>query len=222
MSETLEVERLTIAGLKDVEAGIEALCALDPRLAAVVAKAGPIPLRRREPGYAGLARVIVGQMVSRASADAIWARLEAETAGVTALACRTLDDAACRRIGLSRAKEAALLEAAGAEIDDGLDLHAVCALPAEEAIARLTAIRGIGAWTAQVYLLFCAGHPDVFPSGDVALQNAVAHAFSLDGRPAPRTLAAIAAQWAPWRAVAARLFWAYYARELKRSVLPIG
>lgn len=214
--------RATIIGPEDVAHGIERLCAADSRLLAVAQKAGNVPLRLAAPGYAGLARIVVGQMVSRASADAIWSRLEAETGTVTAPAMLDLDDVACRRIGLSRAKEAALRAAAEAETDGGLDLLSVCALPAGAAIERLTAIRGIGNWTAEVYLLFCAGHPDVFPSGDVALQNAVAHALELDRRPSARALAAIAGDWAPWRGVAARLFWAYYARELKRNLLPVA
>ena len=108
-----------------------------------------------------------------------------------------------------------------AEIEGRIDLRGLCSLTAAEAIGQLTAIRGIGAWTAEVYLLFCAGHPDVFPAGDVALQNAVAHAFGLDERPGARLLSDIAADWRPWRGVAARLFWAYYAREMRRSVQPV-
>jgi DNA-3-methyladenine glycosylase II len=89
------------------------------------------------------------------------------------------------------------------------------------AIAELTAIKGIGGWTAQVYLLFCAGHPDVFPVGDVALQNAVGHALALDARPSARELEALTELWSPWRSVAARLFWAYYATQMRRDGLPV-
>lgn len=207
---------------RDIERGLAALVAIDSRLVAIAERAGEVPLRRDPPGFTGLARIIVGQMVSRASADAIWRRMETLSGRLTAEAYAGYTGEICRQVGLSRAKEEALRAVALAEIDGALDLEILCRLPAEEAIERLTAIRGIGAWTAEVYLLFCAGHPDVFPAGDVALQNAVAHGFELDARPSPRDLAAMAKRWSPWRGVAARLFWAYYSREMRRSVLPVG
>ena len=92
-----------------------------------------------------------------------------------------------------------------------LDFAALEALPAEEAVAELVAIRGIGPWTAEIYLMFCAGHPDIFPSGDLALQKAVAHAFELEDRPVGKVLDAISGDWSPHRATAALLFWRYYA-----------
>ena len=102
-----------------------------------------------------------------------------------------------------------------------LDLHGLCDLPHDAAIAQLTAVRGIGPWTAEVYLLFCAGHPDMFPAKDVALQSAVGDAFSLAARPDEKALAAIAESWAPWRGVAARLFWAYYRATRGRDAIPV-
>ncbi|MGN6548391.1 MAG: DNA-3-methyladenine glycosylase family protein [Pararhizobium sp.] len=209
-----------IAAPADLEAGLAALQVADPRLASVAARAGPLPLRLREPGFSGLAAIIVSQMVSRASAEAIWRRLSETTGGVGAEACLRLTDAECRAVGLSRAKEETLKAMARA-VMDGLDLTALCALPTEEAAQALTRLKGVGQWTADVYLLFCAGHPDIFPDRDVALQNAVRHAFSLPDRPAAKALAAEAALWAPWRGVAARLFWAYYAREMRRDGLPV-
>ncbi len=211
-----------ISGPADVEAGLAALRKADHRLAAVAERAGDLPLRLDAPGFSGMARIVVGQMVSRASADAIWQRLVSHAGTVTAAACAGLTGDACRAIGLSRAKEATLRAMAAAEIEGRLDLTRVCVMPAPQAIGQLTSIRGVGAWTAEVYLLFCAGHPDVFPAGDIALQNAVAHAFGLDERPDARALSQIASGWRPWRAVAARLFWAYYSREMRRSLQPVG
>ena len=104
--------------------------------------------------------------------------------------------------------------------DGGLDLHGLCGHPAEEAIALMTAIKGIGPWTAEVYLLFAAGHADVFPAGDVALQNAVGDAFGHAARPDAAALREVAAAWSPWRGVAARLFWAYYAATRGREAAP--
>jgi len=205
----------------DVAAGLVDLALIDVRLFNVIDKAGPVPLRRLPPGYRGLAGIIVAQMVSRASADAIWRRLE-ETAGdITPHHMLRLSDEDYRTIGLSRAKAETLRRAAESVDRGDLDLDAICHMEAAAATRKLTAIKGIGRWTADVYLLFCGGHPDIFPSGDVALQNAVAHALGLGMRPTPQELDAIAEKWAPWRGVSARLFWAYYAREMRREVAPV-
>ena len=204
-----------IDSLKDVQDGLEALAQLDRRLAYVIERAGPVPLRRRAPGYRGLAEIIVAQMLSKASANAIWTRLEAQAGGCDPAAVVALDDAQCRQIGLSRAKETTLKGAAQAVLDGAIDPRGLCSLPREEAIAAMTGIKGIGAWTAEVYLLFCAGHADIFPAGDVALQGAAGHALGLDGRPDQGTLREIALLWQPWRGVAARLLWAYYATAMR-------
>ncbi|MCY6383657.1 DNA-3-methyladenine glycosylase family protein [Hoeflea prorocentri] len=204
--------------------GLAALAAMDRRLGAVIERAGPVPLRRREPGYQGLAEIIVAQMVSKASASAIWQRLQDEAGGgCTPEAIATLSDAQCRRIGLSRSKEATLKAAAAAVLEGVVDPQALCTMPADRSITVMTGIKGIGPWTAEVYLLFCAGHPDIFPAGDVALQSAAAHAFELDERPDQKTLREMAGDWQPWRGVAARLLWAYYATEMRRGdVSPTG
>lgn len=205
---------------EDISAGLAGLAMLDARLEPVIERAGPIPLRRSEPGYGGIAHIIVSQMVSRASADAIWRRMEVGLGAVTAEAILGLADEDCRAFGLSRAKASALREAAEAVLGGRLDLDAVCAMDAVTAIAAMTEIRGVGRWTAEVYLLFCAGHPDIFPVGDVALQSSVAHAFGFDARPGARELEKLVPVWSPWRSIAARLFWAYYAREMGRAVTP--
>lgn len=205
----------------DVREGLENLLRLDPRLTAIAAEAGPLPLRLREPGFEGLAHIIVSQMVSRASAEAIWRRMQPVEGVLTADNYVLLHPEAWREFGLSRAKADTLLRIAEAVASGCLDLLALSALPPDEALAELTALKGIGPWTAEVYLMFCGGHADVFPSGDVALQNAVAAAFGLAARPPARELASLAGAWSPWRSVAARLFWAYYAVKLGRGMLPI-
>ncbi|MDX3927641.1 MAG: DNA-3-methyladenine glycosylase [Shinella sp.] len=205
----------------DIAAGLVDLALLDARLFTVIDKAGPVPLRRLAPGYRGLAGIIVSQMVSRASADAIWRRLEEAAGEITPHHILELSEADCRTIGLSRAKTETLKRAAEAVDRGEVDLDAVCHMEADVAIRFLTHIKGIGRWTAEVYLLFCAGHPDIFPSGDVALQNAVAHALGLAVRPTAAELDRIAEAWSPWRGISARLFWAYYAREMRREVAPV-
>ncbi|PLP59817.1 DNA-3-methyladenine glycosidase [Mesorhizobium loti] len=202
-----------ITSLNDIATGLDALCGIDPRLETVRAFAGDVPLRLSEPGFASLASIIVSQQVSRASADAIFGRLIKLLDPLTPEAILGAGEDIFREAGLSRPKQRGLLAIAGA-VADGLDLHHLCLLEAGEAIAELTAVPGIGPWTAECYLLFAAGHPDVFPARDVALQSAVGHALSIDPRPAEKKLIVLAESWAPWRGIAARLFWSYY-RELK-------
>lgn len=206
---------------EDIEAGLAGLVMLDARLEQVIAKAGPVPLRRTEPGYRGLANIIVSQMVSKASARAIWQRMAAALGEISAAAVLSLTDEDCRLCGLSRAKADTLRRTAAATVAGEIDLDAICNIEAAAAIRELTAIKGVGRWTAEVYLLFCAGHPDVFPSGDVALQNAVAHALAFELRPTASEVDSLAVVWSPWRSVAARLFWAYYAQQMRRDALPV-
>jgi len=122
--------------------------------------------------------------------------------------------------GLSRPKQRTLTALATAICNGGLDLDRTGALPAEEAIRYLTAIHGIGPWTAEIYLLFCIGHPDIFPAGDLALQVAVGQALGLETRPSHREVTRIAESWAPWRGIAARLFWAHYRTIAGREAAP--
>ena len=214
-------EMRIIAQDEDVCVGLEQLLVLDPRLQLVAKRAGPLPLRRRPADLKGLAHIIVGQQVSVASASAIFGRLEALVDPFEADVIHALEDADLAGAGLSKPKIRTLRAVSGA-ISEGLDLSALALSPAEDAHASLRAIHGIGPWTADIFLLFCAGHPDVFPTGDIALQNAVRDAFALKERPAPKALAAIAQVWSPWRGIAARLFWAYYKvmRE-GRETLPL-
>lgn len=205
----------------DVALGLDALLRLDPRLHAVASVAGPLPLRLTEPGFAGLAFIIVSQMVSKASAEAIWRRIVAATGSPTADAYLALDEARLAGLGLSRAKSETLRLVAEAVRDGRLDLDGIARQEGKDAIARLTDIRGIGLWTAEVYLMFCGGHPDVFPAGDVALRIAIGRAFGLASRPDIRSVGQMAEIWSPWRSVAARLFWAYYAATSGREAVPV-
>jgi DNA-3-methyladenine glycosylase II len=202
-----------ISSLADIAEALDALCIADPRLEGVRRLAGEVPLRRTEPGFASLVSIVVSQQVSRASADAIFGRLTRLADPLTPETLLAAGDALFREAGLSRPKQRALLSASRA-VMDGLDLSRLCGLEAEEAIGAMTAVAGIGRWTAEVYLLSAAGHPDIFPARDVALQTAVGHAFGIDPRPGEKPLAKIAESWAPHRGVASRLFWAYY-RQIK-------
>ena len=209
----------TIDTMADIADGLTHLASTDRRLKRVIRTAGDVGLRRRPPGLPGLARIVVGQQLSVASASAIWSRFEAAFPEMTAEAIGRARPARFQKAGVS-APKIRTLKAIAAACRDGLDLEALADAPAEEAHARLCAVSGIGPWTADIYLLFCLGHPDVFPVGDLALRNAVADAFDLEPPVAPDELAAIAETWSPWRSVAAFLFWAYYGARRARTGVP--
>jgi DNA-3-methyladenine glycosylase II len=214
------VKLRTIESTADLEEGLAFLTRKDKRLKAVAKVAGVLPLRRRAAGFAGLARIITGQQLSVASADAIWSRFELAFPEMTADVVLRARAPRFRKAGMSAAK-IKTLRAIAAAVRDGLDLDALAHMPAEQAHARLTEIHGIGPWTADIYLLFCLGHPDIFPVGDLALRVAVSNAFGMDAPVAPAPLAEIAEAWSPWRSAAATLFWAYYAARRKQKAVPV-
>jgi DNA-3-methyladenine glycosylase II len=214
------VKLSTIESTDDLAKGLGHLVKVDPRLEAVAKAAGVLPLRRRAAGFAGLARIITGQQLSVASADAIWSRFELAFPEMNADAVLKARVPRFRKAGMSAAKIKTLRAIASA-VRDGLDLDTLAHMPADEAHARLTAIHGIGPWTADIYLLFCLGHPDVFPVGDLALRVAVSDAFALEAPISPARRAEMAEAWSPWRSVAATLFWAYYANMRKRKAVPV-
>jgi len=200
-----------IDGEEALNVAIDQLMARDPDLIGkLLAAGGRPPLRRREPGFAGLVWIIVSQQVSTASANAIFKRVEANLAPLSAAGVLAADDEALRACGLSWPKMRALRALAGAVEDRTLDLDRLAPLAAEEAHRALVAVKGIGPWTADIFLLFCLGHPDAFPAGDLALQEAARLALGLKKRPDAKALHKIAERWRPLRGVAARLLWAYY------------
>jgi DNA-3-methyladenine glycosylase II len=169
-------------------------------------EAGAIPARWLDRGFKGLVWVVTGQQISVAAGRAIYGRLEAALGEITAETLAASSDDVLRAAGFSAPKMRtlrALQEAA-------LDFDALEKKSAEEAILSLCAIKGVGPWTAEVYLLFAAGHPDIFPAADLALQESARIAFALAARPSTRDLRALSDAWAPWRSAAARLLWAYY------------
>lgn len=210
-----------IEHIDDVKAALTALVGLDPRLEAVVDCAGDVPLRRRAPGFEGLAEIIVSQQLSKASANAIFGRMKQALPSICANSVGNASDETLRGAGLSAGKVRTLRAIVDAE-NSGLDLVAIGDVPAEEAMEQLTAIKGVGPWTAEVYLLFSLGHPDIFPAGDLALQIAVADALALEDRPKDKALREIASAWSPHRGVAARLFWRYYGVKMRREAVPVS
>jgi DNA-3-methyladenine glycosylase II len=174
------------------------------------------PLRRRPAGFEGLARVIVGQQLSVASASAIWQRAAAACMPFEPRVLLALADADLAGAGLSRAKIRTLRAMAEA-CCNGLDLSGLEHAGEEEIHAALTAVTGIGPWTADVYILFCLGRADGWAPGDLALQVAVQRALELPERPDKQEMLELAQRWRPWRGVAARLLWAYYAAHKRQS-----
>jgi DNA-3-methyladenine glycosylase II len=189
---------------------IVALGDRDPDFAGIEDRAGPLPWRTRDPGFPGLLRTICGQMISNQAAAAIWGRLSALPGVLEPAGLLALDDAALRGAGLSRPKVAHVRALAAAVAEGRLDFDALRALPDDAAVAALSAIPGLGPWTAQVHLVFGFERPDVFPVGDVALAAGLAHLKSLPERPKPRDLARLALAWSPWRSLAARLLWHHW------------
>jgi DNA-3-methyladenine glycosylase II len=206
----------------DIEAALAALIAADPRLEEIAAIAGPLPLRRRPGGFEGLASIVTAQQISSAAAASIWGRFVAAVDPFTAEQFLVASEETLRKVGLSRAKISTLSGIATA-CGNGLDLEALHDLPADEAVAAMTALKGIGPWTAEIYLLFCIGHADIFPAGDLALRVGVQLGLGLAEKPSEKAVRDIAAAWSPWRGVAARLFWTYYRkrRGIKAEVVPL-
>src|SRR5690606_5012774 len=196
----------------DVAEGAEWLAARDPRFAALLSETGPLPLRRRPDGFEALLDAILGEQVSTASAEAMRAKLE-DAGLLDAAVLAGAAEADLRACGLSRQK----IRYAQGLARFGLDYAALRRAEDEAVIATLVAIPGIGRWTAEVYALISLGRADVFAPGDLALQEAARMLFDLPERPSEPALRAMAEDWRPWRAVAARALWAYYRLRRKRE-----
>ncbi len=182
----------------------------DPDLGAVVARFGAPPLWDRATGFPTLVHIILEQQVSLASAQAAFDRLTEAVDPLTPVAFLRLDDAALLAIGFSRQKARYVRELALAVLDGSLDLDGLGELDDDRARDALLAQSGIGPWTATIYLLMCLRRPDVWPAGDIALQQAVAEVKALPARPDPSRMEGLAEPWRPWRAVAARILWHHY------------
>ena len=195
-----------------VAEGAAWLCQSVPPFARAMAGLPPLPLRLKPDGFAPLLSAIVSQKVSVASANAIWARLT--DAGMTdpTAVCRA-SESDLRGLGLSRQKARYARALAAADID----YAALRQRPAADVIRELTAVAGIGTWTAEIYVMFALGRADVFAPGDLALQEAARLIFDLPGRPGEKDFRAMSEAWSPWRSVAARILWAYYKQHKQRE-----
>ena len=192
------------------------LAAADPQLGASVERYGAPPLGARDASYATLVHLILEQQVSLASAQAAFDRLVIALGEVTPAALLGLDDTEMRAIGFSRQKAGYVRDLARA-LDDGFDLGTLSVLTDDEVRVALTQHRGIGRWTADIYLTMCLLRPDIWPRGDLALRTAAAE-LTGEVRPSDIELAERAEGWRPYRAVAARILWHDY---LRRRGLPV-
>jgi len=208
----------TQAALDDA---IHVLVKQDPRLKPVLERTGMPALRRREPGFAGLAHIICGQQLSTASAAAIWGRLSAAFNPLDAEAVRRARTDRLGRLGLSAAKIKTLKALARDIQAERVNLDVLANEDADAAHNTLTALHGIGPWTADVYLLFCLGHGDAWPAGDLAVQEAIKIGLGLKTRPTAKEMAPLAEPWRPLRGAAAHLWWSYY-RVLRKREGVIG
>lgn len=201
----------------DIEAGLTALAARCEIMAGIIPQVIPVPLRRNAPGFASLCRIIIGQQLSIASASAIWLRVENALSPLTPEGLASASDATLAAAGLSRPKQRTLRALAQAAKSGELQLDSLADMDTDAIRSVMTRISGIGPWTASIYAMFSIGHADAFAPEDLALQEAARHAFGHVTRPNARELEKISARWQPWRAVAARVLWANYARLKARE-----
>ena len=192
----LGAERRLRRGFRELEAS-------DPDLARLMAEVGRPTVQLREPGFPTLLRAIVAQQVSAAAARSIWARVEDSVRPLTAEAFLTLSADEVRALGFSRQKVTYATALAEAIISGRVDPDQVARMPDDEAVEALVQLPGIGRWTAEIYLLFALGRPDVLPVGDLALQVAAGRIKGLEERPKPKAFEALAEPWRPWRGAAA-------------------
>jgi len=205
MAGSVAATRRIIATEACVAEGADWLARVEPRFAQALALTGPLPLRRRPDGFAALFSAIVSQQVSVAAAAAIWGRL-AEAGLVAPAAVLDANEDALRAAGLSRQK----VRYARALAEAAIDYEALRLASTDEVVAELVRVPGIGRWTAEIYAMFSLGHADVFAPADLALQESARSLFALAERPREAALRQMAEAWSPWRAIAARLLWAYY------------
>ena len=201
---------LVVLTEQTLDAAVAELAAVDPDLAEVHARLGTPPLWARPTGFPTLVHIILEQQVSLASARAAFDRLRAAVSPLTPAGFMQLDDDTLLAIGFSRQKRVYCRHLAEALIAGKLDLDALAALDDDQVRRSLVALKGIGPWSAEIYLLMALGRADAWPAGDLALAVAAQEVKRLDGRPDPATLTQLAETWRPWRAAAARLLWHHY------------
>lgn len=193
---------------------VQTLIELDPDLAAIHQRLGVPPLWAREPGFPTLIHIILEQQVSLASARSAFDKLRAEVNPLTPEGLLQLDDETLKRVGFSRQKSGYARHLADMIVTGKLDVDGLATLPDEEVRRQLIALKGIGPWSTEIYLLMALCRADAWPAGDLALQVAAQSVKQLPTRPTAETITQLAEPWRPWRAVAARLLWHHYLNKI--------
>jgi DNA-3-methyladenine glycosylase II len=216
----VEMRLVRVAKLdeRSFQRGLHFLSKRDPALARILKTLGPPPMWTRKPGFPTLVHLILEQQVSLASARAAMNRLRAAAAPLTPRSFLELEDATLRTIGFSRQKTVYCRHLAQSIIEGKLKLASLHKLDDHAVRVELVKIKGIGAWTADNYLLMALRRPDVWPGGDLALAVAVQGIKRLKSRPTAKELESLSQRWRPWRAVAARLLWHYYLSGRSKSM----
>lgn len=199
--------------LADMQPGLDWLCRTDPRLKHATQTAGRFPKRLRPGGFAALLRAIIYQQISIHAATAIWARIEGRLGNPSATAVLAQGETGMAALGLSRPKARYAVALAQHVNDGALNFRTLPYMNDAEIHANLTAVPGIGPWTADIYLLAHLGRPDAFPAGDIALQEATRQLYGLAERPDAKAMLVHAERWAPYRAIAARVLWQFYSHQ---------
>jgi DNA-3-methyladenine glycosylase II len=206
-----------IASRKDLDDAVAGLLAADSRLHPVAKRVGKMPHRsRREEGFEALISIVVSQQLSVAAADTIFGRMKAKIVPFGPAQVLAADAATLRGCGLSAPKQKHIKSIASAIIAGSLDLARIRSMHDDDARAHLTAVKGIGPWTADIYLMASLGRADIWPVGDVGLQAAIHRAFNLRKRPNTKQMEKLSQGWRPWRTVAARMFW-YHEDGIRRE-----
>jgi DNA-3-methyladenine glycosylase II len=213
-----------IASAAQLDDAIAALIAADKRLHAVIARAGrPGFVPRRRHGFEALVEIVASQQLSVAAADTIFGRVKEKVVPFDPATLLATDAAVLRGCGLSAPKQRHMKSIAAAILDGSLDLKRVRTMHDDDARTHLIAVKGIGPWTADIYLMSSLGRADIWPVGDVSLQAAIARALGLRKRPGEKAMETLSKNWRPWRTIAARVFWMHEdgirkaAREAERA-----
>ncbi|MEO9457655.1 MAG: DNA-3-methyladenine glycosylase 2 family protein [Lentilitoribacter sp.] len=205
----------------DIEFALVKLSERDPALIPIINSVEHVPLRLSKDGVEGLVKIVTSQLISRAAANAIWLRIENEMGEVNEENILRYPEDDLMALGLSRAKAKTFRTIAIASSKGMINFTELNIIPADKALKDLMSLKGIGRWSAEVYLMFCCGHCDFFPAGDIALRSAAGDIFHDGNRPDEKSLRLLADRWSPYKSVAARLLWSYYANTKNREILPL-
>ena len=202
-----------------MEDGFHQIAQREPRFATVLLRHGEPPSRKRPGGFETILKIIVQQQVSLASATAIWERLQKSVVRINADTLLAQDEEKLRGVGLSRAKAICALNLADEVAKGRLNFRKLRHMEDEEVIASLTQIKGIGRWTAEIYLIGALQRPDIWPAADVALMEGIRDLLGLDSRPTTKEMLVLAEPWRPYRTFAARTTWLHYRHMTNRGTV---